>query len=85
MDALRAGVATRVGEVTLIPLYLIQATSIEQPDFCWLNGSAEPFAVVFVEPDGVRAIGLDASELAVEALVAKVPGLEVAIQSGAAR
>lgn len=80
MRALRARKAARVGEITLIPLYLIQTNGIEQTRFCWVSGSAEPFAMVLVGTDEVQVTGIDGAELDVEVLQEKIPGLESTIQ-----
>lgn len=79
MSELRVGKAAQVGDVMLIPLFRIELTSIQQPDFLWLNGTAEPFAVVIIEPGGTRAVGVDEGELDVERLVQQMPELEALI------
>ena len=79
MEKLRAGKATRVGDLTLIPLFRIQTDCIEQPGFFWLNAIAEPFAVVIVEPKAASAIGVDAEELEVKLLLKHIPDLESVI------
>lgn len=80
MNELRIGKATQVGDVTLIPLFRIELSHIQQPDFLWLNGTAEPFAVVMIELEGARAVGIDASELALDTLLELIPELEAALQ-----
>ncbi len=79
MNELRVGKAAQVGDVTLIPLFRIELSSIQQPDFLWLNGTAEPFAVVFIEPGGARAVGVNGGELDIERLVQQMPELEALI------
>jgi hypothetical protein len=79
MNELRIGKATVIGEITLIPLFRIELNSIQQPGFMWLNGSADPFAVVFIERGGVRAQAIDESDLEIEDLVQHLPELEVII------
>ncbi|WP_028671915.1 hypothetical protein [Saccharospirillum impatiens] len=83
MSDLQVGKTTRVGNIALIPLFRVNTVCIEQPDFFWLNGTAEPFAVVIVEPGRVRAIQVDAGELSVEWLIEQIAGLDSAIQDGA--
>lgn len=80
MNELRVGKAAQVGDVTLIPLLRIELSHIQQRDFLWLNGTAEPFAVVMIEPEGARAVGIDASELALDTLLELIPELEATIQ-----
>lgn len=76
MNTLRVGTPATLCDITLIPLFRIELSSIQQPDCLWLNGTVEPFAVVFIEPDGTRAIGVDESELDVERLMRQMPELE---------
>lgn len=80
MNELRIGQPAQVGEITLIPLFRIELISFQQPDFLWFNGTADPFAVVFIEPEGARAVGIDASELELDALLEHMPDLEAAIR-----
>ena len=79
MNKLRVGTPTKLCDITLIPLFRIELSSIQQPDSLWLNGTVEPFAVVFIEPDGTRAVGVDESELDIEHLVRQMPELEALI------
>lgn len=80
MEKLRAGKAARVGDLTLIPLFRVQMDCIEQPGFFWLNGIAEPFAVVILEAEGTSAVGIDAEELEIETLLKHIPDLDSAIE-----
>lgn len=79
MRELRLGKAATVGEVTLIPLYHIKAHCVMLTGLYWLHGIADPFAVVIVEPTGVRALGVDGSEFSIEGLLEQVPGLACSI------
>lgn len=81
MNELRVGTAAQVGDVTLIPLFRIELSRIQQADFLWLNGTAEPFAVVIIEPGGTRAVAVDEGELDVERLVQQMPELEALVSS----
>lgn len=80
MSKLRVGKPAKLGDVTLIPLFCVQLTSVQQPDFLWFNGTAEPFGVVIVEQSEVRAVGVDASELAVDVLLEAMPDLDSVVQ-----
>lgn len=79
MRELRLGKAATVGEVTLIPLYHVQTHCVTLTGLCWLHGIADPFAVVIVDPTGVRAVGVDGSEVSIEDLLEQVPGLACSI------
>lgn len=79
MQKLQAGKAAKVDSLSLIPLFLVQADSIGQPDFLWLNAVAEPFAVVVIEPGSVRALGVDGQELALAPLRQQIPELDAAL------
>ena len=80
MNDLVVGAAKTVGDITLIPLFTIQTFCIEQQNMFWLNGTVEPFAVVIIEPAGVRAVGVDEGDLAVDVLAEKIPELDAVIR-----
>lgn len=76
MQTLRAVSPLRIGDVTLV--------LVERTDFrtglggagCWTNAYKEPYAVVVRDADGLRALAADSSEIPLDALMEKVPGLE---------
>jgi hypothetical protein len=80
MNDLGVGAATTIGDITLVPLFTIQTLCIEQQNIFWLNGTVEPFAVVIIEPRGVRAVGVDEGELSVDVLAQKIPELDSVIR-----
>lgn len=79
MSELRIGKATVVGDITLIPLFRIELNSIQQPDFLWFNGTAEAYAVVIIEPEGVRAVGVEESEVPLDTLHEQLPDLKATL------
>ncbi len=75
MDELRAGDPMVAGEVTLVPIErcFIQSNSGEMG--CWLSGLKEPFAIIVCDAIGIRAFDAEATEISVEFLIRKIPGL----------
>jgi hypothetical protein len=75
MEALRAGKPLRVGDVTLV---LIERSGIESDSGdagCWMSAFKEPVAVVVCDAGGVRAIAVESSEIALDALMRETPNL----------
>lgn len=79
MNELRIGQATVIEGITLLPLFRIELNSIQQPDFLWLTGAVDAFAVVIIEQSEVRVLGVDESKLDIEDLVQHLPELDVLI------
>jgi len=81
MGTLRAARPVRVGDITLVPVERTEILSGKGDAGCWMSASKEPFAVVVCDAGGIRALAIDSSELALDALIEEIPNL-AAILSG---
>ncbi len=73
---LRAGTRLRVGSVTLIPIERVVVHAGTEGGAAWFTGAKEAYALVVRDAHGVRAIGVGAPEVSLEALREAIPGLE---------
>jgi len=64
-----------IGGVALVPVERTNVLSGRGAAGCWMSAFKEPFAVLVYDAKGVRALAMDSSELALEALIAETPDL----------
>ena len=75
MKALRAASPFSIGDVTLVPIERAGIQSDMGDAGYWINAFKEAFAVVVCDASGVRALDLNSSEIALDALIRKTPNL----------
>ena len=75
MEALRAAGPLRVGDVTLVPVARAGIRSDSGEGGYWLIAFKEPWAVVVRDTGGVRALAMDSSDIALDALIEMTPNL----------
>ena len=81
MGALRAASPLRIGDVTLVPIERAGIQADRGEAGCWVSAFMEAVAVVAIDAGGVRALAVDSSQIALDALVEETPDLG-AILSG---
>ena len=75
MAALRAAGPLRVGDVTLVPVARAGIRSDSGESGYWLSAFKEAYAVVVCDAGGIRALAVDSSDIALDALIEKTPNL----------
>ncbi len=75
MEELRAGNPLTAGDVTLVPIERSGIQSDIGDMGYWLTVFKEPFAVVVCDATGTHAFDTDSAEIAVDALIQKIPNL----------
>ncbi len=81
METLRVVSPLRIGSITLVPIARAAIRSDRGAAGCWIGAFTEPYAVVVRDADGMRALGPDSSEMALDVLIEITPNLG-AILSG---
>ena len=76
MSELRVGSPVTIGEVSIIPVERVRVYSNKMSQGYWLYGLKEPVAMVISDPQGVKAVDMQACELSLSELVRDAPDLE---------
>ena len=76
MDELQPGKPLTIANVTLIPIERTRIQSEAGNTGYWLAGFKEAFAIVACDATGAYAFGVDSEEIALDALIEKVPKLQ---------
>ena len=81
MVALQATCPLTLGDVTLVPIVRTEILSDMGNAGWWITASKGVFAIVLCDANGVRALAVDSSEIALDSLIQETPNLG-AILSG---
>lgn len=83
MSRLRAGTPVALDGITIIPIEEVDVYGRNMKRGYWLHGSKKAAAIVFCDPQGVRAFDMHANELSLKQLVSDVNGLDVLLKKRA--
>lgn len=75
METSRAASPLRVGDVTLLPIERARIRSVSGDAGYWVSAFKEVRAVVVSDANGVRALAMDSSEIALDSLIKETPNL----------
>jgi hypothetical protein len=80
-ETVRAGTPLRVGRVTLLPIERVVVRCQVGSLGAWLGATKEPYALVLRDEGGLRVVDASATEVSLEALRERLPGLDAALAS----
>jgi hypothetical protein len=75
-QTLRAGTPLTVGSVTLLPIERVVTYSDMGNTRVWFSVSKEPYALVFRDSSGLRAVDTDVMAISLKQLCEQIPGLD---------
>lgn len=76
MKELRTGNPLVVGAVTFVPIECCSLHFATWNMGCCLSGFKEPFAIIVLDADGVRAFDTEGREIPLQSLIRKIPDLD---------
>ena len=80
MERLHAARPLRLSGLVLIPIQRVRLEHCEKRGGYWVHGLAEPYAVVFAERGGWRAIDMAGKKIPLKPLLREAAGLAESIR-----
>ena len=67
-------------DVTLLPVVRVCHRTDKNTSGYWLTANKEPLAIIVCDSNGVRALTMASTEIAIDFLLQKIPGLDAILK-----